>query len=1007
MTVWLFDHRRSVLFLLATAALLGVAAMWRLPVGLFPVIDFPRVVVSIDAGDRPVERMVSEVTRPLEESLRGVPGVKGLRSTSSRGAAEISMNFAWGAGMALAELQVQSAVNRTLADLPPGTRFTVRRMDPTVFPVMGLSMTSGTRDLVALRDLATYTLRPVLASLPDVAQVEILGGQSAEYEVQVDPQRLAASGLAIQDVAAALSANNVYAAAGRIEDRYRLFLTLADGRLESLDALRGLVLKAGAHGVVTLGSIAHVFAGVEPAWTRVTADGRDAVLINIRQSRGANAVSLVRSVRAALRAHADELPPDVKVGTFYDQSELVQSAVGSVVEAIIVGTVLAGLVVLLFLRNGRLTLLVAIVLPVVLAITSLVLEACNMSFNIMTLGGVAASVGLIVDDTVVMVEHLMRRLQEARVRDRHVLLAATAEMLRPMLGSTFATVVVFLPLALLSGVTGGFFRALALTMSAALLVSLAVALLAVPLITLSLAASHHSLEPEDSATWVTRLREAYARLTLRLLEAPGRVLLVVALLVAGGALAFWKLPSGFMPRMDEGGFILDYRAAPGVSLSETDRLLRHVEGLIRALPEVDTYSRRTGMQLGGGLTEANEGDFFIKLRHGPRRGIEEVMEDLRSQVQSQVPGLDIETAQLMEDLIGDLTAVPQPVEVKLFGGDLAALRLQGRAVAARLEKVRGAVEIRDGVVIAGDAVDIRLDPVRVALEGLTSEAIAGQLQSLVGGSLSSNILVGEKLVGIRLQSPGALRDRVEALGDLQLRGPDGHLLALRRVASIRIAAGQAQVVREDLAQMVAVTARLEGRDLGSAMKEVQQAVREMHLPASIRVEYGGLYREQQASFRGLAVVFVTALLLITALLLYLYEQWAVVLSILATIGASVSAVFLGLWVSGTELDISALMGLTMVVGIVAEVAIFFFAEIPTENAADARQIVEAGSRRLRPILMTSVIAILALLPLALGLGNGASMQTPLAIAIISGLVAAVPLVLLFMPSLYWRLKSQG
>jgi multidrug efflux pump subunit AcrB len=413
------------------------------------------------------------------------------------------------------------------------------------------------------------------------------------------------------------------------------------------------------------------------------------------------------------------------------------------------------------------------------------------------------------------------------------------------------------------------------------------------------------------------------------------------------------------------------------------------------------------MQLGGGLTEANEGDFFIKLRHGPRRGIEEVMEDLRSQVQSQVPGLDIETAQLMEDLIGDLTAVPQPVEVKLFGGDLAALRLQGRAVAARLEKVRGAVEIRDGVVIAGDAVDIRLDPVRVALEGLTSEAIAGQLQSLVGGSLSSNILVGEKLVGIRLQSPGALRDRVEALGDLQLRGPDGHLLALRRVASIRIAAGQAQVVREDLAQMVAVTARLEGRDLGSAMKEVQQAVREMHLPASIRVEYGGLYREQQASFRGLAVVFVTALLLITALLLYLYEQWAVVLSILATIGASVSAVFLGLWVSGTELDISALMGLTMVVGIVAEVAIFFFAEIPTENAADARQIVEAGSRRLRPILMTSVIAILALLPLALGLGNGASMQTPLAIAIISGLVAAVPLVLLFMPSLYWRLKSQG
>ena len=1006
MTGWLFDHRRSVLFLLVTASLLGAVAAWRLPVGLFPVIDFPRVVVSVEAGDRPVERMVSEVTRPLEESLRAVPDVKGLRSTSSRGSAEVSVNFNWGAAMTVAELQVQSAVNAALADLPAGTRFKVRRMDPTIFPVLGLSLTSSQRDLVALRDLATYTLRPVLAALPDVAQVEILGGQTSEYEVQVDPQRLAAVGLGLQDVAQALSANNVYAAAGKLEDRYRLFLTLTDGRLTTLDSLRTLVLKAGPGGVVRLGSVARIAASVEPVWTRVTADGRDAVLINIRQSRGANAVSLVKSVRAVLAAHASEVPGDVHVGTFYDQSELVQSAVGSVMESILVGAVLAGLVVYLFLRNARLTLLVAIVLPIVLAVTSLLLHAFGMSFNIMTLGGAAAAVGLIVDDTVVMVEHLVRRLQESRTRDRRVVMAAAGEMLRPMLGSTLATVVVFLPLFLLSGVTGGFFRALALTMAAALLVSLAVAVLAVPLITLNLVSGHSRLDEDAGSRWMARLRDGYASQAARLLGAPGRVVAVVVVVMAVGALAFWRLPTGFMPKMDEGGFILDYRASPGVSLTETDRLLRRVEGLIRALPEVDTYSRRTGVQLGGGLTEANEGDFFIRLRHGNRRHIEAVMAELRDQVESQVPGLEIETIQLMEDLIGDLTAVPQPVEVKLFGSDLAEVRRQAVELAERLEKIHGVVEVLSGIVIAGDALDVRLDPLRVAQEGLDAEAVGRQLEALVGGTQVGTMLVGEKLIGIRLQSRPALRDRVEALGELQLRAPDGHLFALRRIATIRIAAGQAQVVREDLAQMVAVTARLEGRDLGSAMGEIQRVVGQMHLPASIRVEYGGLYREQQASFQGLALVFLTALLLVTALLLYLYEQWAIVFSILATIAAAVTAVFLGLWITATELDVSAVMGLTMVIGIVAEVAIFFFAEIPTDRRAGAQQVVLAGSRRLRPILMTSLIAILALMPLALGLGNGASMQTPLAIAIISGLVAAVPLVLLFMPAVYWLLSGR-
>ena len=1003
MTAWLALHRRSVLFLFAVATCAGVLAAMQLPVSLFPRIDFPRIVVSVDAGERPADRMVVEVTRPLEQALRGVPDVHQIRSTTSRGSAELSVSFAWGADMVAAQLQVESAVNRSLAELPAGTSFEVRRMDPTVFPVVGLSLTSEKRGLVELRDLAYYRLRPLLATVPDVAQVEVLGGQLAEYQIQVDPARLAGAGISVTDLMAELQAANVVAAAGRLEDRSTLFLTLTDARLRSREDILALGVHASGGAVVRLGAVADVVEGPAPLHTRVTADGRDAVLINIRQARGANARALSQAIGALLSAHRDELPDDVHVATFYDQSELVTAAAHSVRDSILIGAVLAALVLFLFLRDLRLTLVVAIVLPAVLAITSLLLRLFGMSFNIMTLGGMAAAVGLIVDDAVVIVEHMVRRHDEGVTPGEHSLLHAAGEMLRPLLGSSLATIVIFVPLAFLSGVTGGFFKALALTMAAALAVSFLVAWFAVPLLADSLISRGASAEAHAPG-WLTRLTVRYAALAAQAVAHPLRVMLLLGVLAGCGAGAYLLLPSGFMPHMDEGGFILDYRAAPGTSLAETDRLLRQVEERIRATSEVATYSRRTGVQLGGGLTEANEGDYFIRLKPDRHRGIEEVMADLRGRVEGEVPGLQIETAQLMEDLIGDLTAVPQPVEVKLFGADLAQLREVAPQLAERIGRIPGIVEVQDGLRTAGDAVEVRVDRPRAAAEGLDADLISRQLEALVGGTLVGRIQSGEKLIGIRIWTPPAARRRVEAIGSLRLRTADGRLLPVRRVATVSVVSGQPQVQREDLAQQVAVTARLEGRDLGTAMAAVRAAVGAMGLPHGVRVEYGGLYAEQQKSFSALTVVFAAAVLLVMALLLYIYEQWAVVLSILAIVLVAASTVFIGLLVTRTELNISAMMGLTMTVGIVAELAVFYFAELDTTTAAPADLLVAAGRRRLRPILMTTLIAILALLPLALGIGSGAEMQAPLAIAIIAGLIGSFPLVLLAMPALYGWLR---
>ncbi|MCE7951873.1 MAG: efflux RND transporter permease subunit [Xanthomonadales bacterium PRO7] len=997
---WLTRHQRSLLLLILILAAGGIAAAWNLPVGLFPNMDFPRVVIAIDAGDRPIERMQAEITRPLERILRSVPDVERVRSTTSRGSAEIALTFPWNANMAQALLQVQAAMNSALPSLPPGVSFSAQRRDPTVFPVLGITLTTPTRGAVGLRDFATLELAPALSAVHGVAAIEILGGRSAEFQVLLDPARLRAYGLAAADVMQALNAGNTVAAVGRIEDRYRLYLTIADSRLRDIDDIRHTVVKTVNGQPVTVGDLGSVQLGQQPQFTRVTANGGDAVLINIRQQRGANTVKLVQDVRARLAELRAQIPADIRIGTYYDQSDLIVASAASVRDAIIIGALFAALILFGFLRSTRVTLITALVLPIVIAITVLLLDVFGMSFNIMTLGGMAAAVGLIVDDAVVMIEHIMRRAGTQRAADDATVLRAAQEMLRPLTGSSLATIVVFAPLAFLGGVAGGFFKALALTMASGLVVSWALAALALPLVAARLIRVADAQRMEQADRWIAGAQRNYARRMHRALAQPRWTLPAIAACVVVVALCYWRLGTGFMPHMDEGGFVIDYVSPPGTSLTETDRLLRQVEAIIKATPEVDNYSRRTGLQLGGGLTEANEGDFFVHLKPPPRRGIEDVMSEVRAKIAAQVPGLRIETAQLMEDLIGDLVATPQPIEVKVFGQDPAVDRDTAGKVAASIAKIPGVVEVFDGVKIAGDAIEVRVDRVRAAIDGLDPDAVTRQLETELGGSLAGTIRLGEKLIGIRVWTPADLRSRIAQLGALPLRAADGHVVPLGRVADISIAQGQAEANREDQRPMVAVTARLEGRDLGSAMNDVKASVAQMKLPVGVQVEYGGLYGQQQDSFRAMALVFAGALLLIVTLLMFLYENIAVVASILIATFCSLAGVFAGLWLTNTELDLSSIMGLTMILGIVTEIAIFYFAEIDFSRALDRHALIEAGTMRMRPILMTSLIAILALSPLALGIGTGAAMQQPLAIAIVAGLIAAVPIVLILMPAVY-------
>jgi multidrug efflux pump subunit AcrB len=999
----LVQQRRAILFLLVIAVVGGTFSILRLPVTLFPYVDFPRIEINIESGERPAPQMEIQVTRNVEDALRSVRGVRNLRSTTSRGSAELSIDFAWGTDMAVALLDSEAKLEQLMPQLPTRTSYTARRMDPEVYPVMALSLTSTSMSQIELRDLARYTLMPALSTVDGVAQVQVQGGQLEEYRVSIDPLRMRAHALTIGDIVKALTASNVLTGVGRLEDNHRLYLVLSDTRFRSMQQILHAILKSGTDGIVELEDVATVGIADTPNWTRVTADGQPAVLMPVYQQPRANTVALGAGLGAKLADLSQTIPGNVKVRTWYDQGQLVSQAVASVRDAIGIGVGLAAAVLFLFLRSWKIAAIGLFVVPVVLAATGLLLYALGMSLNLMTLGGAAAAVGLIIDDSIVMIEHIIRRMRTHVIGDSGIM-AVAAEMSEPLVGSSVSTIIIFLPLAFISGVTGAFFKALSLTMACALAISFVVASIVVPL-AVHVVLNRRDTEPKSQGR-VGHLLEMWYRASLGLgLQHQWLVFAIILPIAAIGYFAFTQVGSGFIPAMDEGGFVLDYRTPAGTSLTETDRILRQIGSILRATDEVMTYSRRTGLSLGGGLTEANRGDFFVRLKPPPRRAIDEVMAEIRSRILHEVPGVKIEMSQLIEDLIGDLTAVPQPIEIKLFSNDAQQLLELAPKVAHAITNINGIVDVKDGIVLAGDALDIKVDRDKAALEGVSPQDVTTQIHDALSGDVASAVEQPLKMVEIRAWLPQDYRDTVDTVKQLQLRANDGHVFSLDRIARVDKVVGQPEIDRENLKRMVAVTARVSGRSLGNAAADVETTLRSDRLiPNGVTYQLGGLYRQQRIAMYNLAVVFAAAVVLVFTLLLVLYRSFVIAAVIIAMPLLATGAVFTGLWLTGTERNIMAMMGLTMIIGIVTEIAIFYFSEYLMLGESGAQNLLQAAVNRFRPIAMTTTAAILALLPLCLSIGEGSAMLRPLAIAIISGLIVQIPLVLWVMPIAYFGLN---
>lgn len=1003
-------HALAILFIAAVLCLGGVYCALNTPSSVFPQTDFPRVVILANNGIMPADEMMATVTRPIEEAVKQIPGSTTVTSSTGRGSAEINVAFNWNVDMVQAEQYVLGRLGQIKSDLPATVTTDVERVTFSAYPIIGVSLTSATRDLMSLWETGQYTIKPRLLQIPGVGSIDLLGGHPPEYHVEVDPRRIDAAQISLQDVSDALNKNNIVQAAGMLEQNFHLYLMSVDSRAHDADDLRKIVITSRNGHPVRIADVATVVRAPEPSLTVVTAQGRNAVLLNVMSQPQGSTLKIAAAVDAQLKQLRKDLPPDMKLDFFYDQSSFVRDSVGSVWEAICFGLILSVVILYLFLKNWGTVMTAIFVIPITVLVTFISMKLVGMSFNMMTLGGIAAAIGLVIDDAIVVVESIFAKIAAGRARAEGIH-EGLAEILHALIGSTLTPVVVFLPLAFLTGIIGVFFRALALTMAVSLLTSLILAVTVTPSLAAWFIRERKAGEPvkahdEHGGPILRRLMKGYERSVRGALAHRWLVLLGCLIVGLFGVLIFRRLETEFLPSFDEGGFVIDFDAPPGTSLTETSRLLMQAEAKIKADPDVEGYSRRLGAQLGLFITEPYRGDYLVKLKHDHRRSTDEIIADFRHTLNDEIPVVHWDLHGILTDLVGDLVMTPTPIEVKIFSQDLDWLKKEAAHVEDSIKTVSGVVDTFNGLTLTGPSFKLSVRPADAARYGLTTTDVASAINTELLGTQASSVLEGDRIVTVRVVGAHKKLEDADALSRLLIRTPSGVRIQVKQVADIAEQGSEVELDREDLRQNVIVSGRLEGRDLGSAMQEIKaKLAADPSLPAGA-VEYGGLYQQQQESFTNLLLVLLMALLLVFTVLLIEFRSFFEPIAIVfGAILALVGSVF-ALWVTGTSLNVVAYLGAIIGVGLVAKNGILMLDRVDhlrAEGLSLEEAIVRSGDRRLRPVLMTTLAAAIGMLPLAWGIGTGAQMLQPLAIAVIGALCISVVLSLVGTPTVYYIL----
>ncbi len=1000
-------YKNPVTVLIVIIFLGGVFVYSKMQTALFPEITFPKIKVIADAGQQPVDKMMITVTRQLENAIKQVPDLQTIRSITSRGSCELSAFLNWDANVDLAQQRIQAKIGEISNTLPAGVDITVERMNPSILPVLGYSLESHSLSPVEMKMIATYTVKPYLSRVQGVSEVRVIGGKTKEYDVILNQQKMNTLSITPAAVSAAIAQNNIIQSNGYINDYRQMYLTITDASVSSLQQLQNIVVVNNNKRIVLLKDIADVTINQAKEYVKINANGHEGLLLAIVKQPNANLIDLSTQMQKQVKELQKILPKGVTIKPYYIQADFVNDAIRSVTDSLWIGLVLAIIVAVIFLRSFKASSVLLVTIPVTLLLTLIVLYATGQTLNIMTLGAIAAAIGLIIDDAIVVVEQIHRTHEEHPNESSLVLVQKAIHYLFPaMVSSSLSTIVIFLPFELMSGVAGAYFKVLTNTMLITLVCSFFVTWMALPVIYLLFSRDKAGTKKQEEHDVRPRRWVGF------FIHRPYISFAIIIALIVAIIFIYPNLETGFLPEMDEGSIVLDYVSPPGTSLEETDRILRAVEKDIMSVPEVQAYSRRTGTQMGFFITEPNTGDYLIQLKNNRDRSTEEVIADIRQRIESSQPALRVDFGQVIGDMLGDLMTSVQPIEVKIFGSDQAMLQQLSKQVASIVENVNGTADVFDGITITGPTVNIVPKYVNLAQYSITPADFQSQLQTALEGNIAGSVYDKEQQTDVRMLYPGNRTRSVDEMKQTQMFLPNGELKSIASLANVQLITGQPEINREDLQNIGVVTARLDNRDLGSAIKEIQQQVSEkISLPQGYSIVYGGAYAEQQQSFHELLIILVTASLLVFGIILFMFKDYRIAMIILLIAVLGIAGSFMALYFTGTPLNVGSYTGLIMIVGIIGENAIFTFLQFRESysetNDAD-KAVVYAISTRLRPKLMTAFGAIIALMPIALGIGTGAQLHQPLAIAVIGGFVVALPLLLIVLPTfirLLYKKKS--
>ena len=994
-----FNSYKSPLSVLLGIIILGGFFVYsRMQTALFPEITFPKIKIIADAGEQPIDKMMVTVTKPIEDAIKRVQNLQTVRSITSRGSCEISAFMDWNSDIDMDKQRIESQISQIRNDLPPDVKITVEKMNPSILQVMGYSLECDTRSPVEMKMLALYTIKPFLSQVDGISEVRVLGGKTKEYWLTLNQQKMSTLGITPAKINTALQESNFIESNGYLSDYRMLYLSVTDAQVHNLNELKHLIISNDGKRIITLDDIAESRIEDAKEYIKINANGKEGVQIAVFKQPNANLLVVSDAMKQKIDELKKILPADIHIQPFYIQADFVQDAIKSVSDSLWIGLALAIIVAILFLRSLKATFTILITIPATICLTLIVLYATGETLNIMTLGAIAASIGLIIDDAIVVVEQIHRTHEENPKEKSSELVNKAIHYLFPaMVGSSVSTIVIFIPFVLMSGVAGAYFKVMTNTMIITLICSFFVTWILLPIIYLllskkgeiSVAKAGHEVKKQ---VWVQFF-----------IEKPWVSLIIIAALVLSVIFVLPQLETGFLPEMDEGSIVLDYVSPPGTSLEETDRMLQEVEKLIISTPEVQAYSRRTGTEMGFFITEPNTGDYLIQLKKDRNKTTEEVIDDIRKKIESTQPALRIDFGQVIGDMLGDLMTSVQPIEIKIFGDNQQTLQQLSSKIANRIENIEGTADVFNGIVIAGPSINIAPNYKNLAQFGITPADFQYQLQTSMEGNIVGGVFEKEQITPVRILYPNSRNISIADIKQLQLFASNNQLLPITSLADISVSGGNAEIQRENLQMMGAVSARLNNRDLGSVMTDIRKDVEgNIQLPQGYHIEYGGAYKEQQQSFSELLTILIISCLLVFVTILFLFRSFRTAGIVLFTAALGVGGSFLALYLTNTPLNVGSYTGLIMIVGIIGENAVFTIQQFRTILAATAdveQSIIYAISTRLRPKLMTALGAIIALMPLALGIGTGAQMHQPLAIAVIGGFLAALPLLLIVLPSL--------